>query len=245
MNNLMPRYGLVGDGRLARHLKFWFTQKGIRFDQWSRRDSPVGETPPAVLADCDRIILAISDDAIEPFINAWPGLGEQLLIHCSGSLTTALAVGVHPLQTFGDVLFEPAAYDAIPMTLDEQAPPFERLMPGLENPHCRIRSEHKAHYHALCVLACSGTQLLWREMMLGLARMWIDPEFAWPLLRQTADHALGSPFADLTGPLSRNDIETQNRNLDALGKDALAEVYRALQATYRARTEDSNPQVHR
>jgi 2-dehydropantoate 2-reductase len=240
MNNLIPRYGLIGDGRLARHLKFWFAYKGVHFDQWSRRASVDGKTPTAVLADCDRVILAISDDAIEPFINAWPELNDKLLIHCSGSLTTALAVGVHPLQTFGDVLFEPSAYDAIPMTLDERAPPFERLMPGLENPHCRIRSEHKAHYHALCVLACSGTQLLWREMMLGLGRMGIGPEFAKPLLLKTADDALGSLTADLTGPLSRNDIETQKRNLDALGGDALADVYRALQTTYRARTGDSN-----
>ena len=240
VENQTARYGVIGDGRLARHLKFWFGHKGLRVEQWSRGDDLDMTNPTLALAECDRILLAISDDAIEPFIQAWPELKDKVLIHCSGSLVTPAAIGVHPLQTFGERLFEPAHYDEIPMMLDQGAPPFEQLMPGLENPHCRMRPEQKAYYHALCVLACSGTQILWREMMSGFEQLGIDSDFAAPLLRKTAEDALRSPGADITGPLSRNDIDTQRRNLDALGGDALADVYRALQTTYRERSRNSN-----
>src|SRR5689334_6951163 len=55
---------LLGSGRLARHLRFYFENLGLKFRTWSRRDSQ-----PLDLSGIERLWLAISDDAIPAFID--------------------------------------------------------------------------------------------------------------------------------------------------------------------------------
>src|SRR4051794_17148338 len=90
--------GIVGDGRVARHYLHYFSLLGLSVLTWSRRAT--GPSPVEALAPCGTVLLLISDDAIVPFIDAWPGLRDQRLVHFSGALVTPLAAGAHPLMTF-------------------------------------------------------------------------------------------------------------------------------------------------
>ena len=63
-------YGFVGDGRLSRHWRHYFTSLGLPWTLWSRRlaraNGVAGRSAADVLADCPIILLAVSDDAIAP-----------------------------------------------------------------------------------------------------------------------------------------------------------------------------------
>src|SRR5688572_7530362 len=97
-----PPFGIVGDGRVARHFRHYFSLLGLSVCTWSRRaPSP---PPPDALASCRTVLLLIRDDAIVPFIEAWPALNDKRLVHFSGSLVTSAAEGAHPLMSFGPAL---------------------------------------------------------------------------------------------------------------------------------------------
>ncbi|MDA0958771.1 MAG: DUF2520 domain-containing protein [Proteobacteria bacterium] len=226
------QYGIIGDGRLARHLLHWFALKELPTRQWHRRGAMAEQPPEMFLQGVDLVIVAISDDAIETFIEEHPGLKAFVLVHCSGSLSTPLAFGAHFLQTFGDQRFPDAVYDDIPVVLDDDAPAFEMLFPELSNPVARIALADKAKYHALSVLACSGTQLLWQKLQKEFREMDIDPALARPLLMQSADAVLADPSLTVTGPFTRGDTKTMSRNLTALAGDPYAPVYQAFQGLF-------------
>ena len=97
-------FGIVGNGRVARHFSHYFTLLGLPVSAWSRRAR--GPSPPEALASCRTILVLISDAEVAPFIDAWPPLQEKRLVHCSGSLVTAAAEGAHPLMTFGPALYD-------------------------------------------------------------------------------------------------------------------------------------------
>ena len=97
-------FGIVGNGRVARHFSHYFTLLGLPVSAWSRRAR--GPSPPEALASCRTILVLIPDAEIAPFIDAWPPLQEKRLVHCSGSLVTAAAEGAHPLMTFGPALYD-------------------------------------------------------------------------------------------------------------------------------------------
>ena len=85
-------FGIVGDGRVARHFHHSFTLLGLSVCAWSRR----APAPPEALAPCRTVLLLIRDAAIVPFIEAWPALREKRLVHFSGSLITPAAEGHIP-----------------------------------------------------------------------------------------------------------------------------------------------------
>ena len=83
-----PNILLIGDGRLARHLRRYFQQLNLSHAIWSRRMA-AEETSPAlgVLVQLDtRVLLAISDSAVDPFIRSHPELGKAVRVHFLGCL---------------------------------------------------------------------------------------------------------------------------------------------------------------
>ena len=97
-------FGIVGNGRAARHFQHYFSLLGLSVCAWSRRlEAP---SPPEALASCRTVLLLIPDAAIVPFIEAWPALQEKRLVHCSGSLVMPTAEAAHPLMTFGPELYD-------------------------------------------------------------------------------------------------------------------------------------------
>ena len=85
-------YGIVGDGRVARHFAHYLNLKKIPYKQWSRSAVPAIE-PAVVLAECETILVLISDSAIEPWIEfaRVSGLQPVRFVHFSGALVTSQA----------------------------------------------------------------------------------------------------------------------------------------------------------
>ena len=78
-----PTYGLIGRGRLATHLARYFQLEKLPYRQWHRtHPEPLDRS----VDGCDVLLLAISDDAIEPFIAANSDVTDRPMVHFSGSL---------------------------------------------------------------------------------------------------------------------------------------------------------------
>jgi predicted short-subunit dehydrogenase-like oxidoreductase (DUF2520 family) len=226
--------GVIGDGRLARHLTHYLHLLGIPVRQWSRRASTM--SPEEACGECSTVLVLIRDDQIEPFIEARPGLKAKQLVHCSGALVTPRAVGAHPLMTFGDALYPEAMYRRIPFILDAGSPRLDRLIPGVPNACFTIPPADRPYYHALCVLAGNMSVLLWRKLFDELhQRFDIPPSAAAPYLEQTAANLIAAPDRALTGPLVRGDRRTIAANIQALEGDPFQAVYTACARAYEQR----------
>ena len=227
----VPKYLLIGNGRLAQHLQHYFSLLGLNYTTWHR-----GE-PLEILATrqaaVSHILLLISDQAIEPFIEAHLPATKALKLHCSGSLITNKAIGVHPLMTFSRHLYPSEFYPSIPFVIDEQALYFSHLLPGLPNPHACLNTALKAKYHALCVLSANFSCLLWQKLYASFKEDFALPaDFIQPYLKRQTDNLCLDPESALTGPLTRNDAITLEKNLLALTDDPFQEVYQSFIACY-------------
>ncbi len=230
-----PPLGIVGDGRVARHFRHYFTSLGLPVSGWSR--SGEGPSPPEALASCQTVLVLIPDGEIVPFIDAWPVLREKRLVHCSGRLVAAALEGAHPLMTFGPELYELSAYRAIPFVLDAGGTPFSTLLPGLPNPSFTIPAADRPYYHALCVIAGNFSTMLWVKLFDELeGRLGIPASAAHPYLRQMAANLMADGDNALTGPLVRGDTETITANLRALEGDPYHAVYAAFKKAYEERS---------
>lgn len=224
-------YLLVGDGRLSRHLRHYFDLEGIRWRLWARA---LGTPLEGALDGVRAVLVLISDDAIEGFLAHHLVPDGPPWVHCSGSLVTPLATGVHPLMSFGDGLYEHDLYRRIPFVSDRGATPFAELFPRLENPHFEIDPAQRPLYHALCAMAGNFTTLLWQrafaafEGRLGLPRTALHP-----YLEQLASNLVRSE-SPLTGPLARGDRRTVELHLAALAGDPFHAVYSSFVAAHRA-----------
>jgi len=226
--------GIVGDGRLARHLLHYLSLLGRPAINWSRRSS--SGDPPEALESCQTIVVLLRDAEIVPFIERWPALRRTSLVHCSGGLVTHLAECAHPLMTFGEALYDLATYERVPFITDIGRTPFEQLLPGLPNPSFAIPAEARPYYHALCVMAGNFSTLLWRKLFDELeGRFGIPAWAAHGYLAKIAANLETDAGRALTGPLSRGDAATIAANLRALEGDPFHQVYAAFVRAYESR----------
>jgi predicted short-subunit dehydrogenase-like oxidoreductase (DUF2520 family) len=220
---------LVGGGRLARHVGRYLELESIDFARWKRTDArPFRDAR----ANARRIVLLISDDAIEPFLEEHRDGDGDLWIHCSGSLSTPLAEGAHPIMTFGLELYDLETYRGINFVTERGRAAFDELFPELANPHSTIRPQDKPLYHALCVLSGNGTVLLWQKAFAAMRELGLTREALVPYLDRVVRNLI-SDSEPLTGPLDRGDASTVRRNLEALRGDPFREVYQALILAHR------------
>ena len=227
--------GVVGDGRVARHFCHYLDLLGLPWRRWSRREP--GPPPHDALAPCSTVLLLISDGAIVPFVEAWPGLRGRRLIHFSGSLVTASVHAAHPLMTFGPDLYDLATYRAVPFILDAGGPPLSDLLPGLPNPSFALAAAERPYYHALCVMAGNFTTLLWQKLFDGFeGRLGLPASAAHPFLARVAANLAADAGRALTGPLARGDAAAIAANLAALDGDPFHAVYAAFVRAYEQRS---------
>jgi len=196
------------------------------------------ENAQAVVDAADIVFLTVPDDAIRPVADglAW-SLGKSA-VHCSGASSIDLletargqgaTVGVfHPLQTLAS--FEQATRNlpGSAITIEASDPALEEALgamaEALGGQPFALRGD-KALYHASAVLACNDLVTL----LDAAAGLWADLGFTkeeglkalLPLVRGTIENlnAIGLPNA-LTGPVSRGDVGTIERNLAALSEHA-------------------------
>jgi hypothetical protein len=227
-------FGIVGDGRVARHFLHYLNLLGLSACAWSRRVP--APCPPEALASCRTVLLLISDAAIVPFIEAWPALQKKRLVHFSGSLVTSAAEAAHPLMTFGPTLYDLADYRAIPFVLDAGGTSLGELLPGLPNPSFAIPAADRPYYHALCVMAGNFSTMLWLKLFDELQRRFgIPASAAHPYLARVAANLMADASRALTGPLSRGDAQAIATNLKALEGDPFYAVYSAFARAYEQR----------
>ncbi|OGT56672.1 MAG: hypothetical protein A3F43_05045 [Gammaproteobacteria bacterium RIFCSPHIGHO2_12_FULL_42_10] len=223
----VPHYLLIGSGRVARHFSFYFEKRHLSFSTW-HRNQPI-QTLHQRVEQATHILLAISDDAIESFIENTLPATPATLIHFSGSLVTKKAYGAHPLMTFNQQLYDETYYTNIPFVLDHDAPDFADLLPGLSNPHARLHTTLKIKYHALCVLAANFSCILWKKLFTAFENeLQLAPELAHPLLRQQMNNLMHDPRTALTGPLVRKDLQTISKHLNILTDDPFCTIYQAF-----------------
>lgn len=221
-----PTYGLIGRGRLARHLAHYLALEGCAVTTWHRG---LDTDPATTLAGTEAVLLAISDDAITAFARQHPELGDRTLVHFSGSLVVSGMVGLHPLMTFGPELYDLNTYRAIPFIGERGGAAFSDIFPDLVNPHHELDPADKPLYHALCVLSGNFTTLLWTKAMADFgSKLGLPAETLRPFLERTGINTIDAGPAALTGSLARGDRGTIARDLAALDGDAYADVYRAF-----------------
>jgi predicted short-subunit dehydrogenase-like oxidoreductase (DUF2520 family) len=107
-------------------------------------------------------------------------------------------------------------------------------LPGLLNPNFKIPHASKAYYHALCVLANNFSTLLWQRFFSELRDTLHIPEEAGVLfMEQTFNNLRNNHQTALSGPLSRDDLPTIEKNLQALSNDPFLDVYQAFIEAYK------------
>jgi len=222
----VPEYIIIGDGRMARHFSHYLSLLQIPFRRWARsQDMPLVDA----VKDCSRVLLLISDSAIEPFIAENVCLYDKHLLHFSGQLVTDKAISTHPLMSFGLELYTLADYQKVPWAVEAGASDFPELLPGLSNPYFYVPKDKKSYYHAICVMANNFTTLLWTKFFNEMKDQFDVPkENLLPYLQRTMQNLSGDHEAALTGPLIRGDQKTIKKNLASLEGDDYAVVYRAF-----------------
>ena len=195
-------------------------------------------TPQGVADSCNLVFITTPDDAIEAVAGEvdWPvGMG---VAHCSGAesasiLETARESGAmtgsfHPMQTFTAATQGADAFSGVPFAVEGPTPLLDVLKEAaraLGGWPVEVPPEHRALYHLSGFLACGliSAQIgqaadLWRVM--GHTREQ-GLEALIPILRGTVDslEAQGIPGA-LTGPISRGDLGTVRKHLEALDTHA-------------------------
>ena len=248
----MTNYAIVGGGRLARHFSEYFRLLEIPHTCWTRDRRSRFNTfhlPDAeerlkeTISNTNRVLLLVTDTGIASLLKQYSFLHEKQLIHCSGSLGIPGVTGVHPLMTFTDSLYELDTYQNVPFIV-EKGSSFTQLFPALPNPHFVINVEDKSRYHAMCVMAGNFSQVLWKAVSDRFEQQFDLPaETLRPYLSQVAENFIQAPESALTGPLTRNDQQTIDRNLDALGDDPLQNLYSAFVHFYQQeRNQSPNPE---
>jgi predicted short-subunit dehydrogenase-like oxidoreductase (DUF2520 family) len=209
------------------------------------------ETPVAVAAAGDVVVLATPDDAIRRACEAIAAAGAlrdgQVVAHLSGAVgLDALAAAedrgarplcLHPLQTFADVdsaiaripgaSFAVTARDAATRDIGT------RLVRDVGGRPFALGEDDKALYHAAAVFASNFVVVLASLAAGVFDRIGIDDALArlLPLSHAALEnvHALG-PGRALTGPAVRGDDGTIRANLAALdaAEPAAIEAYVAM-----------------
>jgi len=237
----MTHYAIVGGGRLARHFSEYFRLLEIPHTRWTRDHRSAfnsfaipdaKQRLQATVRAADRVLLLVSDSSIVSVLRQYTFLHEKQLIHCSGSLSIPGVAGAHPLMTFSGQLYPLETYQRMPFVL-EAGSSFTQLFPGLQNPHFVVGAEDKGRYHAMCVMAGNFAQLLWKGISDRFEQdLDLPAAVLHPYLRQLTENFIATPNSALTGPLTRDDGKTIERNLDSLQGDPLQDLYTAFMRFY-------------
>lgn len=246
-------YLIIGSGRLARHLNRYFELLGddhIQWKRWSRKENSLEELQTLLMSvnssTTMRVLLAISDAAIEPFYNQHLKEKNIKALHFSGLKSFSNFPAAHPLMSFGNSFFDLTTYERIHFSISG-VQHLQEILPELKNPFTILPADRKPYYHSLCVLGGNFTQILIKKMILSLQAMNIPPEASALYLEQILINTLQdlksnpTPLSSIahmdaylpsSGPLVRKDLETLQLHQKALEKDPFLPVYKIIQELF-------------
>jgi predicted short-subunit dehydrogenase-like oxidoreductase (DUF2520 family) len=218
----MTKYLIVGAGKLAKHLNHYLSLLELHPLSWDRSQDP--HLLKTKIAEASHVLLAISDSAIESFyLKHLAGL-DKTVVHFSGAMNVPEVIAAHPLMTFGPELYDRDTYFRIHFVLTGAAN-LNEILPGLPNEFSLLAPEHKALYHALCVIGGNFPIILWQKMFSEMERLGVPREAARVYLETVLHNTMKNPQTALTGPLARKDRTTVLKNIEALENDPFQEVY--------------------
>ncbi|MGZ3772486.1 MAG: DUF2520 domain-containing protein [Pseudobdellovibrionaceae bacterium] len=218
-------YLIIGSGRVARHIAYYFHLLNINYASWDRSQAP-HELSKKVSA-ATHILLAISDGAVEGFYRQHIAGLEKTVIQFSGAHHFEGIISAHPLMTFGPELYNLSFYKKIHFTLTG-IESLRSALPGLDNPYSVISPAEKALYHAHCVLGGNFVTLLVNKMLSGFADLNIPTNAGQIYVEKILSNTFAAGTSALTGPLARKDIGTVQANLTALEGDPYQLIYQAF-----------------
>lgn len=223
---------LIGEGRLAHHLRYYLNSRGLLWHSWSRESQP-----QEFLEQSHTALLAISDDAIEAVARTLPK--ELVKIHFSGSVASSAAIGIHPLMTFRSEHYRASFYDQIPLVMDKEALELEWVK-ALPNPKCILSREQKALYHSICHLSGNFPKLLWEEAFQVLeSQLKIPRQFFLPFLEQVLFQVIEGKTDLKAGPFGRGDQKTIHSHLSSLTQfPELKDSYTHFYESFKRRSEN-------
>ena len=201
----------------------------------------------AILDEVDLIILAVPDDAIERLAGELRLYGGQALVHTSGVLGAevlepARAAGTqigafHPLVAFADTERAIAAFHGATIAVegdDQLVTHLADMADALGATAVRLAPGSKSAYHAAAVLAAGGFVALLDAIAELGAAAGLDEHGSLAVYGGLIEQTLGNARAlgiraALTGPMTRGDVGTLARHLEALARLAPAALplYRA------------------
>jgi len=227
----MLRVSFIGAGNVATRFAARLRQVGAEIVQiCSRSGVPVSELDPD---RADVVVVAVSDDAIAPVLDAVPSAGSALWLHTAGSVGIDVFDSnkfprhgvLYPLQTM--LKGKEADWANVPLLVegDSQAGEIARLM----SPSVAVLdSASRRRLHAAAVIGCNMVMYLWSLSERICTDAGLDFDMLKPLLRLTLDRAMEmSPAEAMTGPAKRGDLKTIRSHIDALPPE-IADVYRQL-----------------
>ena len=235
---------LVGQGKLARHLSFYLSQKNIPHERWldARKLTDPELKPYLLRSTC--IWILVADRAIKDLSSKFRELAPSLpQLHSSAANEIPGTLTIHPLQTFGPDLYPIETYSQIPFTFVKEEWSTHlalktAVQAALPNPTFEISTSKRAIYHATCVMMANFPQLLWSkateeaEGNFGGTRALFAP-----ILKQVTENFLKQGESSVTGPLVRGDLMTIQRHENALSKSPLLPLYQCFVSTFKPLTQ--------
>ena len=189
-----------------------------------------------VLDEAELILLAVPDDVVPELANELRLYGGQALVHTSGvlgaeALEPARAAGTqvgafHPLVAFADTERAIAALHGATVAVegdDELASLLAVMAEAVGATAVRLAPGSKAAYHAAAVLSAGGFVALLDAIAELGAAAGLDEAGALAVYGGLIEQTLGNARAlgiraALTGPMTRGDVGTLARHLDALAR---------------------------
>ena len=201
----------------------------------------------ALLEECELIFLTVPDDAIAAIAGELRLYGGQALVHTSGALGVevlepARAAGTqlgtfHPLIAFADTERAIEAFHGATIAVegdDQLTAHLAELADALGATAVRLAPGSKTAYHAAAVLAAGGFVALLDAIAELGAVAGLDEAGSLAVYGRLIEQTLGNARAlgiraALTGPMTRGDVGTLARHIEALGRLAPAALplYRA------------------
>jgi predicted short-subunit dehydrogenase-like oxidoreductase (DUF2520 family) len=173
-NQVFPRIGFIGAGRVAKGLAWGMAQSGQRVVAAASRSPESAEALAARIAgcralahaqdvvdSCDLIFITVPDDAIAAVAASLNWRKESAAIHCSWATEVAALAsaaragahtgGFHPLQLFADPEVALAGLPGCTIAIEAEAPllaQLEQLAGALQCRTIRLPPGCRARYHA-------------------------------------------------------------------------------------------------
>jgi predicted short-subunit dehydrogenase-like oxidoreductase (DUF2520 family) len=190
--------------------------------------------PEPLVEEVELIILAVPDDVVGPLAATLRMYGGQAMIHTSGALgaevlVPAMAAGTqigsfHPLVAFADTERAVEALHGATVAIeadDQLATLLASMAEAIGATPVRLAPGTKAAYHAAAVLAAGGFVALLDAIAELGAVAGLDEAGSLAIYGRLIEGTLGNAralgiAAALTGPITRGDLGTLGRHLDAL-----------------------------